>query len=90
MPASPLRLCITERNFDNVVAFFLESLVCCSEIEAIMTDKSQPLHIRLPQRAEQVEGEEPGPGQRAKNPSEPDPRTASQDPPSKPRSDEPA
>jgi hypothetical protein len=55
-----------------------------------MTDKSQPLHIRLPQRAEQVEGEEPGPGQRAKNPSEPDPRTASQDPPSKPRSDEPA
>jgi hypothetical protein len=55
-----------------------------------MADKSQPLHIRLPQRAEQVEGEEARPGQPAKKPSEPDPRTASQDPAPQPPSRNPS
>jgi hypothetical protein len=59
-------------------------------IEAIMADKPKPLHVRLPQRAEQVEGEESGPGLPAIKPAEPDPRTASQDPLPKPLSGVPA
>jgi hypothetical protein len=42
--------------------------------------KQQPTHIRLPQRAEAVEGREPVPGVQPGPPAAPDPRTESQDP----------
>lgn len=42
--------------------------------------KKPTLHIRLPQRADAVEGEEPRPGKIPPPDTEPDPRTESQDP----------
>jgi hypothetical protein len=42
--------------------------------------KKQPTHIRLPQRADAVEGPEKVPGKTIKPPDNPDPRTVSQDP----------
>jgi len=48
-----------------------------------MTTK-QPIHVRLPQRAEAVEGREGSTGQPPEFPSVKDPRTVTQDPTLKP------
>ena len=45
----------------------------------------QPTHIRLPQRAGAVEGQEGPTGQPSKVPPATDPRTVSQDPTTKPK-----
>ena len=52
-----------------------------------MGDKKKPEHIRLPQRAEAVEGLETLPAGIPKPPQKPDPRTVSQDPTVKPKVD---
>ena len=48
-------------------------------------DAKQPTHVRLPQRADAVEGREEPTGQPPKVPPVKDPRTVTQDPTLKPK-----
>jgi hypothetical protein len=48
-------------------------------------DAKQPIHLRLPQRADTVEGREQPGGQPSKASSAKDPRTITQDPALKPK-----